>query len=491
MTRVLALAPVALPAFIVTLALSALAIRAGFVSDDAAMLWAGAVSASEGQVPLGRIVASYPTIPFLATTGLQALVPAGTPGPALLAAALTALLAGLWLRAFRAAGFPLILAIVAVLLVAFHPAILRASIAGPAEILLGLFLFLFGRALYDLRAQSQAPEVMAAGLSLLALSFSHPIGAALAVAAIAFLPFAVRPAMIANSAINVVIALIFPALFCAAAFSYLSWVFPGTGWSFFGAPTESLSTWAAGFVRLFSISGVLALDAALAMMLTLALGAPIAGYALALAYRRRALVDPALVLAASVVTAAGLSVAIGLFGNPAALGVAAPVLAAIALTRIPLLREHRAGMIALLAAGWIGGAIGTVVLDPGAAAFARAAIEHRLADSDRSDALALGGAAAGIDGVLVDTDNSPLIVVGRGSARWLIAPADENFALTLLFSRLQTPFVALPDPHSLAGAQDRLAKAFPDLYRTGAQHYRLIYQNKTWRLFARDTAKWN
>ena len=148
-------------------------------------------------------------------------------------------------------------------------------------------------------------------------------------------------------------------------------------------------------------------------------------------------------------------------------------------------------MIALLAAGWIGGVIGIVILDPGATAFARAAIEQRLPDSDRSDALALGGAAAGIDGVLVDTDNSPLIIVGRGSARGLIAPADEHFALTLMFSRLETPFVALPDPHSVAGAQDRLTKAFPNLYRAGAQHYRLVYQNKTWRLFAHDTAKWN
>ena len=91
----------------------------------------------------------------------------------------------------------------------------------------------------------------------------------------------------------------------------------------------------------------------------------------------------------------------------------------------------------------------------------------------------------GRDGILADTDNSPAVVLGRGRAHGLLEPASEPFALALLFGRLDTPFVAVPDPQSNAGATDRLDKAFPSLFREGLAGYRLIYQNNTWHLFAK------
>ena len=68
MTRALAASPVGLIAFIASLALAAFAVRRGLVPDDAVTLWAGAISAGGGDVPLGRIVASYPTSPGTATS---------------------------------------------------------------------------------------------------------------------------------------------------------------------------------------------------------------------------------------------------------------------------------------------------------------------------------------------------------------------------------------------------------------------------------------
>ncbi len=79
-------------------------------------------------------------------------------------------------------------------------------------------------------------------------------------------------------------------------------------------------------------------------------------------------------------------------------------------------------------------------------------------------------------------------MLGRGQARGLIGPSRSDFALALLFSRIDAPFVAVPDPQTAAGVQDRLNKAFPLLYRDGAPGYRLVYQNKTWRLYARQPA---
>jgi len=53
----------------------------------------------------------------------------------------------------------------------------------------------------------------------------------------------------------------------------------------------------------------------------------------------------------------------------------------------------------------------------------------------------------------------------------------------MLFARIDSPFVAVPDPQSPSGANDRLDRAFPTLFREGLAGYRVIYQNNTWRLF--------
>jgi hypothetical protein len=136
--------------------------------------------------------------------------------------------------------------------------------------------------------------------------------------------------------------------------------------------------------------------------------------------------------------------------------------------------------------GWFGGIIGLAIVDPRGAANVRVAIKGHNVDTERVAAVSLGNATAGRDGVLVDTFNAPAIVLGRGRARGLLSPSDEAFTLNVLFSRIDTPFVAVPDPQVGIGAQDRLNKAFPLLYRRGAAGYRLIYDNANWRLFARN-----
>ena len=479
----LMVAPVAALAFVATLALAAVAVRYGIVADDTVRLWAGASAAADGQVPIGRIVAGYPTLPFLATAFVAWLVPAGAPAPALVAAGLFSLFAAFCFLAFRKAGLPYVAAAIVTLLVAFHPAVLRAVIAGPADMFLASFLLMLCLALYDLRARSGTSEVMGVGLALMALAFSHPVGAAFAFAAVPFLAFAVRPQLVATSALNVVIALIFPTLFMAAAFAYVSWVFPGDGWSFFAAPAESLSLWTAAAARIFGngLSGIPAIDASLTMGAALVLGAPVAVDMLALVYRRRPLVMPAAVFVATAIAATALSVASGVFGDPTAIVVAAPVLAATVVIRVPIARERIVLVIALLIFGWLGGLFSLVLVDPISVNHLHAVFESGA--SERLDAVAAGGASVGGDGVLADTGNTPALLLGRGRARGILGPDSEPFALALLFSRIDAPFVAVPDPQSRTGANDRLDRAFPALFRDGLAGYRVVYQNNTWRLF--------
>lgn len=164
---------------------------------------------------------------------------------------------------------------------------------------------------------------------------------------------------------------------------------------------------------------------------------------------------------------------------------AAPILAAAIMVRVPVVRERPATALALLAVGWLGGSIGLALVEPRTAVHVSAALDGVMGDQTRVDALTFGGALAKHDGVLIDTDNSPAVVVGRGAARGLIGPSDQAFTLAILFQRIDAPFVAVPDPHSSAGAHDRLNKTFPRLYRDGAPGYRLDHWNRTWRLYAR------
>ena len=485
MTRLADAMPVAVFSFIAALALTSLAVNAGLIANDTMSLWAGAIIAGDGQQPIGRIVAAYPTIPFMATSALEFFAPVGTPTPALLAAALVGLLAGLWFLAFRAAGLTFLIAAVATALLAFHPSLLRAAIVGPAEMLVAVFLFLFGNALFDLRTRGAAPEVMVVSLTLLGLAFSHPMGAAIACAAVPYLIFAVRPVLVANSSLNVVVALVFPTVFSIGAFTYVSWVFPGNGWSFYSAPSESLSAWAASVSDLFGggITGIRAIDAALAFASALLLGAPLAVVAARRIRLRRPLLAPLAVLAAITITAASISVATGLFGDPAAVAVAAPVLSAVAIIRLSVVRARIGHMVVLLAIGWLGGALALALVDPRAVShFTGLEINS---GRERIDALNLGHATIGRNGILADTDNAPAVVIGRANARGLLSPANDTFLLAILLSRIDAPHVAIPNPQSATGMGDRLARSFPLLYRNGAPGYRLIYQNDTWRLFAR------
>jgi hypothetical protein len=486
MNRVLRVAPFASLAFVAILAFSAVAVRNGLIADDALRLWAGASTAADGQVPIGRIVAAYPTLPFLTTTLVAWLTPADTPAPALVAAGLLALIAAYCFLSFRKVGLPIAAAGVVTLLVAFHPTLLRAVVAGPSDMFLAAFLLMLCLALYNLRARSGTSEVMAVGLALMGLAFSHPMGAAFAFAAMPFLAFVVPPVLVASSAFNVVVALIFPTFFAIAAFSYVSWIFPGDGWSFFAVPAESLSLWTAAAAGVFGtgFSSFLTFDASLAMGAALAVGAPIAMVTLALVYRQRPLVVPGVVFAAIAIAATAISVLSGFFGDPTAIVVATPILAAVVVIRIPVAREHLGLAIALLALGWLGGLTSLALVDPITLNYFNAASGR--GGGDRADALAAGGAAVGHDGVLADVDNAPAFVLGRGRAGGIFGPESEPFALAMLFSRIDAPFVAVPDPQSETGLSDRLDKAFPSLFRDGAPDYRVIYQNYTWRLFARS-----
>ncbi|MGJ5180140.1 hypothetical protein ACQR16_21220 [Bradyrhizobium oligotrophicum] len=487
MSRLLPLGTLMAAVCVIVFAASLSAMTAGLIPNDAVTLWASAMTAGEGQMPVGRILAAYPTIPFLTTTLLQAVTPGGTPTPVLLTGIVLALLAGGLLASFQRVGIAAVIAPLLVVPIVLHPAILRAAIAGPSEIIFTVFLFLLGCTLFRLRAHTGAAEVMGVGLSLLGLTFSHPMGAAITCAAVPFFVLAVQPEQLSRTTWNLVLALLFPTAFCVAAFSYMSWIFPGSGWTFLVAPAEGVATWATGFSTLFGrgLSGSLSIDAGIATLAAILIGAPITCFAVVSIWRLRPLLAPALMFVSTALAAAVLAVTTALFGDPAALAVMPPILAAVVIIYMPPVRRRLGIVAALLVLGWFGGIAGLVIADPSGAVNVAIALEGHHADTERSAAIDLGHASKGRDGILVDTLNAPAIVLGRGGARGLLSPSDEAFTLGILFSRIDAPFVAVPDPQVGSGAQDRLNKAFPLLYRRGAPGYQLIYDKAGWRMFGR------
>jgi hypothetical protein len=133
--------------------------------------------------------------------------------------------------------------------------------------------------------------------------------------------------------------------------------------------------------------------------------------------------------------------------------------------------------------GWLGGAATLTIIDPRIVNQADAMLARVGANPARADDFDLGGVIAAREGVLVDSVNAPAVVVGRGRATGLITPQHAEFGLAILTSTIGAPFVAVSDPQSATGAQDRLNKAFPQLYQRGPPGYRLVYHNATWRLF--------
>jgi hypothetical protein len=133
--------------------------------------------------------------------------------------------------------------------------------------------------------------------------------------------------------------------------------------------------------------------------------------------------------------------------------------------------------------GWFGALASFTLVDP--ITVDRLYMTYQHPDGERDDTLTAGGTLARRGGILVDIDNAPAFELGRGSASGILGPQSEPFTFAVLFNRIDAPFVAIPDPHSNIGANDRLDRSFPSMFRDGAPGYRVIYQNNTWRLFER------
>ena len=110
--------------------------------------------------------------------------------------------------------------------------------------------------------------------------------------------------------------------------------------------------------------------------------------------------------------------------------------------------------------------------------------DGQTADRERLDALAVGGAMIGRDGVLADTDNAPAIVLGRGRAHGLFDPSSEPFGMAHAVRPAGNAVRRCPRPAKHHGRQRPAEQDVPgSSIATARRVIALIYQNTTWRLF--------
>ncbi len=436
-------------------------------------LWGEAIALAEGAVPVGHAASTYPPLPASLSAAWQAMTGhTDVPGPALLAAALAALLGAIWWAYLGRAGLGPVAALLATLLLVLHPFTLWLVAEGPGPVLVAAGLSLLAIGLARLRRRAAAPDAMLAGAALALLVLADPAGIVLAIIAAPFIALVQPPELLARAPGGLLLILLFPLLAALGGLAFVALIFGGDP----GAPLEALGTarpdapWPAPATLLLPLAGLPVL--------------------LALAIEPRGL--PPLRLLG--IALAGLALSAPLVGG--AFGLAVPMLdlvaptIGLAATGAALLIRDAArpalGM-AMLAAGFAGG-IGVLPLsaDPGVGRM-RAALGLAPAEPDAAlrDIRALAAALEGRTGVAVDLRAAPELIAARGTAAGLIAPEEPDFALAARVGRLTAPVVVVRGEAGPAARLDRIRAAFPALHGGGQPGYALVGEYGAWRVYER------
>lgn len=502
MIRALRFAAIALVAFAALLAVNGWLRQHGFVPAGVMHDWGEIVLYSDGKGSFREFTTTYPPIAF--ALGVLAGVPirqiSFLPPPVVTAALLAALLAATWATTLRAAGYGRWWSVVLMTLVCLHPFFLYQATTGVGAVLLLIAVYWFASAYRASRINGRVTDLMNLALALAFTAFVHPLGALICVLALPFLALALPPALIARSALNSMLVLLFPLLFALGSFAYENALFEDSAFSFlrnlfghipavvqtgngFGAVPSGPLAWCI-------VIGVAALTVVAAMPVALM---PVLRWP---QERGLARPIPALFALASVaVVGVGIeAVTRGGTANPSALfEIAAPfvALATVAARHLPLSPRRRGAVAALLLAGVVLGWGVSFLWRSGEPALWRdAAMGVSVDVGQNAGAVALGRYLATRTDILIDASAHPAVLAARGSAYGLVVPTDDAFMLATLTRQIRTRFIAVPDPNVLAMLNDDLIiQAFAKMYEQGTRGYHLIYDNNGWRVYERNDAR--
>ncbi|MFM0619723.1 hypothetical protein PQR37_37325 [Paraburkholderia nemoris] len=502
MIRALRFAAIALAAFAALLAVNSWLHQHGFIAASVMHDWGEVVLYGDGKGSYREFTTTYPPIAF--ALGVLAGVPirqiSSLPPPVVTAALLAALLAATWTSALRAAGYGRWCSVVLTVLICLHPFFLYIATTGVDAILLLIAVYWFAAAYCASRIKGRVTDLMNLALALAFTAFVHPLGALICVVALPFLALALPPALIARSALNSMLVLLFPLLFALGSFAYENALFEDSATAFlrnlFGHVPAVVRA-GQGFAVPHSdpLAWCIVIGVA---VLTLAAAVPIALVPLLRRPQGRGLARPipALFALASVAVASvGIeAVTNGGTANPSALlKMAAPfvALAAVAVRHWPSSPRCRGAVAALLLAGVVLSWGVSFLWRSGEPALWRdAAMGVSVDVGQNTGAATLGRYLATRTDILIDASAHPEVLASRGSAYGLVVPTDDAFMLATLTRQIHTHFIAVPDPDFPEMLNDDLlTRTFAKMYEQGMRGYHLIYDTNGWRVYERNDAR--
>ncbi|WP_144097633.1 hypothetical protein [Croceicoccus sediminis] len=448
---------------------------AGYASQASLELWGQALLASDGAVAAPSIIAASPPLPYFATIVAELAIPSfGMHILPLVTALLFALMVAGWLRAFQSAHLSWGTSITAAVLLAANPVLLRSLAESPgwAGFHAGLSMLAVG--LFNLRRDHRITDVILVSLSLPLILMSQPVGLVFVVAAVPFIAMCVPEAQMRRSVTGVMMTMLFPAAFVLAGFAYVNWIFNDDAFAFLGHFAE---------IPITPPLPASVLGLALAGMVA---SAPILPAILVRTRKQGSLRRASLAIGGFAVAGAGLCGMTQTMPVPVQLAALTIPLAMAAATRWPRNRSRSEMLvIAMLAFGWIGGAVTLLKAQDVESENLRAVLMGRPTVAVDGELAALGVALQGHDDILFDAAAAPATIAHRGSAHGISAASSIRFRLAGMRQDARARIQVVRDTRSIRGA-DAMGRTFPDLYERGLPGYRLLHEGPEWRAWIRE-----
>lgn len=444
-------------------------------------LWGRSLLASGGQSQYGDVVTAFPPMALIAMICLNWLLPSlGALAPLVLAALLAAALLAAWFASLRAAGLGLPASVAAIGLLALNPLFLRSVAEGASFMFLEWGLWMLAMGMFNLREQLRVNDIILVAAALVVLGFAGPFGMVLACASLPFLALVVPPDLLAKSAAGVFMVLFFPLAFSAAGFLLVNWVFTGDPLHFAGALRGGVQG-----INLPAQSGAATPGMVALAVAGVMLACPLGLWGLVRFRRFGPLHYETLATFGLLLAAILLGWAAGDLPPPAltaSLGCTIAAACAAACVRYSSLRFV---ILPALLTGLIGGSIVVLVDSTAPTRRWRAAVLSQPVPATDPELARLGRALRGKRNILFDAAAAPAAVAERGSAMGIASAQSEDFHLATLTYHLTSSVLVVRSTESEWGA-DSLGRAFPDLFRTGAPGYHIVFDSPTWRIFQSD-----
>lgn len=448
---------------------------AGYASQASLELWGQALLASDGAVAAPSIIAASPPLPYFATIVAELAMPSfGMRILPLITALFFALMIAGWLRAFRSAGLSWSVALGAAMLLASNPVLMRSVAEGPGWASLHAGLSMLAVGLFNLRRDHRITDVILVALSLPVILMSQPVGLVFVVAAVPFIALCVPEAQMRRSISGVMITLLFPAAFVLGGFAYVNWIFNGDAFAFLGQFAD------------IPITPPLPPSALLIALAGMVASAPILPAIVVRARRQIGVRRASMAIGGFALACAVLCWLTQTMPEPVQVAALAIPMAMAAATRWPRNRARSETLVlAMLALGWVGGAVTLWQARDIESANLRAVLTGSPTVAVDAELAALGLALQGRDDILFDAAAAPAAIAHRGSAKGIAAASSIRFRLAGMRQDANATIQVVRDTRSPRGA-DAMGRTFPDLYERGLPGYRILHEGPHWRAWIRE-----